>query len=376
MNGTLALWYEGKVLTDASSAATRRPDVRLHVNLWRDLDKEFNFLDVGFLLSGAQDLDRLNLFLPAPLTAARIYDLSTALKDADTLNAVFNDVATLIREDDRDFTVMTATSTRVIHHVDVESDLAVSAINIPGDKQGTIVALKSRICGEIAGDADPLREHYVRLRIFLQDDARNLFTTEDNTAGVGLSLSQDVLETTEFRLNERRSYPPSILQRATAGAVRLASVHYFLIRRKEFQLSSQHTNFRKIRYLEHDIWTNYLNVGHDPARTERNKLADGMIIYQWREVAEGDKSLDDFIAYASFRTARPRILAYFIAILAIGGVGSAAFGVMSAMLSATFLAIGWSKPSDGYLAALAGLVLAMVALLPMTVSAYLTWRRR
>ena len=373
MNGTLALWYESKSSSGVDilgpSRPVRAPIVRLHVNLWRDIDKAFNFLDVGFLLSEAQDLERLYLYLPAPLDRGSIFDLSNALKDADTLNAVFNEVAEVEREADEHFTVKTASAVRMIHHVDPKLDLAVNAVNVPGRGQGTIFALKSELCRRISNEAAPAHEHYVRLRVFLRGQARNLFTTDDKTAGLGLSLTQDVLETTEFRLNERRSYPPSMLQRATLGQVRLKSVHYFLIRSKEFQLGSQHQNFRKVRYLENDIWTNYLAVGQPDKRPfGRAKLAEGMIIYQWREIADDEKTLNDFIAYASFRMARTKILAYLVAILAIGGVGSALLNVTIAGLGWGYGQLGWERLGAGYADLYAGLTLGAVALLPMTIA--------
>lgn len=381
MNGTLALWYEpastklanqDQVVVPASA-----PSVRLHVNLWRDLDKTFNFLDVGFLIDEASTLGRLYLFLPAKLELSSISDLSGALKDIDTLNAVFNEVAEIVSESDYDFTVRTLKSTRKIHGVDIQRDISRTEINVPGGSTGTILALKSNFCRRIANEPDSSMEHYVRLRIFLRGDARDLFTTEDKAAAVGLALNQDVLETTEFRINESRSYPPSILRRATDGRINLKSVHYFLIRNKDFQLGSQHQTFRKVRYLEKDIWSNYLTVGHpQKGRKPAECLNDGMIIYQWRELAPKDVSLDDFIAYASFRTSRPRIFAYLMAILAIGGVGSAVNNITVALVGHVSGWLGRQPPKTGYANLYAAAALGILAVLPMLISkATKQWRR-
>ncbi len=366
MNGTLALWFEGTPAT--FSGPTTPPTIRLHVNLWRDLDRRVNFLDIGFLLSDVSCLGRLYLYLPAPISLPSVLDLSDALKDADTLNAVFNEVATIVREEDDHFVIQHDDgSERFVHSVSPGKDMTVHRINVPGRGQGTVIALTSALCARIRQGAGGA-EHYVRLRILLQGASRNLFTTEDTGAGIGLSLTQDVLETTEFRLNERRSFPPTILQRATAGRVNLRSVHYFLIRSKDFQLGSQHQNFRKVRYLEHDIWTGYLAIGRTAKwLPPRSHGAGGMVIYQWRELAEkGGKGLDDFIAYASFRTAQPKIIAYVIAVLAIGVVGSAMLNVAVTVLQHAYVGMERPVPGAGWLnlyVALIGLV--MVALLPM-----------
>lgn len=378
MNGTLALWHEPRSDLDSGflrniAKNVRRPlaaapVVRLHVNLWRDLDKSFNFLDVGFLLSDASKLGRLHLYLPAPLENDAIVDLSAALKDADTLNAVFNEVADVDGEADNHFTVKTTSGKRKIHHVDVQREVQLMPMNSPGRGQGTVIALTSDLCARIAGDSDHNGEHYVRLRIFLRGEARSLFTTEDQTRGVGLSLLQDVIETTEFRLNESRSYPPSMLERASRGRVRLASVHYFLIRSRAFQIGSQHATFRKVRNLEDDIWDGYLAVGQPPSSARRSRLGEGMIIYQWREIAEEGKSLDDFIAYASFRTARPKIAAFLIAIVALGGLGSAILNITTNLIASLGGTFGWG-PGPITLNVIAAALLAAFVGLPTAVSA-------
>ena len=370
MNGTLALWYERKP-ADAPGGEPKEsqpPVVRLHVNLWRDIDKNFNFLDVGFLLEEVSHLERLYLYLPAPIDAGWVFDLSSALKDPDTLNAVFNEVASVEGEADRHFTINNGSGKlRTIHAVDPVRDLEISPVNVVGRENGTIIALKTSLCDRITDFSRHDQEHYVRLRIFLRERARNLFTTEDSSVGVGLSLAQDVLETTEFRLNERRSYPPMILQRTAQGQVRLKSVHYFLIRSKNHQLGSQHQSFRKLRHLESDIWNSYLKIGQpSKRRTHTKRQADGMIIYQWREIAEDGKQLDDFIAYATFRVVKDKIFPYLVAILAIGGVGSAIHTIDVNLVKWQAGLHGWTDVGGDIHASLyTAIFLAALALLPM-----------
>jgi hypothetical protein len=410
MNGTLALWYESKADPDPDERVDNNaaagtgmevgdpdkpvpseevgvpvvpPVVRLHVNLWRDIGKKFNFLDVGFNLEETADLDRLYLYLPAPIEITSIYDLSNALKDADTLNAVFNEVAVVEREADEHFIIKTDNSRRIIHNVDPSRDVSVLPVPIPGRPCGTTITLKSALCARINDPNNKAPQHYVRLRIFLHGDAQNLFTTEDGATSLGLSLTQDMLETTEFRLNERRSFPHVILERAAKGQVRLGSVHYFLIRSKDHQLGSQHQNFRKVRHLEPDIWTSYLRVGQPASRRwSRRPRADGMIIYQWRAIALNDKVtnkpvyLDDFIAYASFRIAKDKILAYFVAALAIGGVGGALLNIGLSGL-AWFLRIIERGPyGNGVSNLITGFILGVLALTPMWLSKLRRWWRK
>lgn len=412
MNGTLALWYESNdalprpgsagpssapetvepllpegaepsstLLGKEPWSAPSQPRLKLHVNLWRDLDKKFNFLDVGLLLTNVEKIDRIYLYLPTQIDLGDVFDLSGALKDVETLNAVFNEVSNLVRDKDRYFLVTAKPrKLRAIYKIDVSRDISIDPVNVPGKPNGTIIALNNSLCSEIVQADKSHKEHYVRLRIFLDGPAQNLFTTEDRAASVGLALTQDILETTEFRLNERRSFPPDVLQRTIDGQFFLESIHYFLIRSRDYQLSSQHQNFRKVRRLEDEIWSSYLSVGK-PTPRSHNRSADGMTIYQWRELAgtkAGEKqSIDDFIAYASFRTGRPRIWTYLIAILAIGGVGGAILNVVLSALGRSLRALGFPQPGPGYANLYAGLFLAAFALAPMVVAGInRAWKRR
>lgn len=325
MNGTLALWYEGR--TPGGSAGAPRPEVRVHVNLWRDLDHRFNFLDIGLQIGSVDDLGRLYLYFPVDIRTNPITDLSRVMKDESTLKAVFNNVAEVVREEDSFFVISLSDDPDqlTIHHIDVSTDLTIEPVNVPGHPPGATLTFTSSLCKRLrkAGGT----QQYVRLRIHLGGAARNLFTTEDRAPGMGLALSQDVVETTEFRLNERRSYPPDIFRRASAGRIVLRSVHYFLIRSKRFQLGSQHQNFRKLRHLEADIWKGYLAYGRASTRASE-KQAREMIIYQWRDAAQAPAELDDFIAHASFRALRHQVSLFIVAALVIGGIGNALLNVV------------------------------------------------
>lgn len=160
-----------------------------------------------------------------------------------------------------------------------------------------------------------------------------------------------------------------MLERASRGRVRLVSVHYFLIRSRAFQIGSQHATFRKVRNLEDDIWDSYLAIGQSSSAGRRSRLGEGMIIYQWREIAEEGKSLDDFIAYANFRTARPKITAFLIAIVAIGGLGSAILNITTNLVASMGGIIGWN-PGQLILNVIAAVLLASFVGLPMAVSAF------
>lgn len=376
MNGTLALWYEPRPRKDGESPPPR-PEIRAHVNLWRDLDSRFNFLDIGLQLDTMQDVARLYLYFPVEIRGDALLDLSGVMKDGSTLKAVFNDVAEIQREEDDFFVISLADGDNelAIHHIDVARDIILEPVNVPGRASGTTLTFKSALCERLRRTVGA--QPYLRLRIHLGGPARNLFTTEDRAPGLGLALARGVVETTEFRLNERRSFPPDIFRRANSGRIVLKSVHYFLIRNKRFQLGSQHQHFRKLRHLEADIWKGYLAFGRTPMSRASERRARGMIIYQWRAMAEAGMELDDFIAHASFSALRHQVPLYLMAALAIGGIGSAILNITLALIGAGSAALGGSSLSALVANILA--VAALAAMIGMVISAAAIWdwmRRR
>jgi hypothetical protein len=296
--------------------------------------------------------------------------LSGALKDSDTLNAIFNEVTDIEREEDNYFVTKTGDDRRrAIHHLNTAADLTVGYVNVPGGARGTVIALTSRLCRRIASAPGELQ--YVRLRVSLRDRAKNLFSVTDIASPIGFALNEDILETTEFRLNERRSYPPSILSRATGHEVTLNGVYYFLIRSKGHQLASQHQTFRKARNLEKDIWEGYISFpdGENRAAERAARNSAGMIIYQWRELANEKKNakLDDFLAYATFRSSKPRIGAYVVAALAIGGVGGAMLNIALSVVRVGFDWMEWARPAAWAANASGALLLIFVAAVSLAV---------
>tara|TARA_R110002051_G_scaffold103257_1_gene175028 strand:+ start:198 stop:1292 length:1095 start_codon:yes stop_codon:yes gene_type:complete len=353
-----------------------RPEVRVHVNLWRDLDSQFNFLDIGLQLGNIDDVARLYLYFPVEIRAGAVVDLSGVMKDESTLKAVFNDVAEVLREEDDFFVISLADGIEnlAIHHIDVSKDISLEPVNVPGRSAGTTLTFKSSLCSRLQGPIGA--QPYLRLRIHLGGPARNLFTTEDRAPGLGLALARGVVETTEFRLNERRSFPPDIFRRANSGRIILKSVHYFLIRSKRFQLGSQHQNFRKLRHLEGDIWKGYLAVGRTPASRASERRASEMIIYQWRAMAKDGGALDDFIAHASFSALRHQVPLYLMAALAIGGLGSAVLNITLALVDIGTTAIRGSSLPILYANILALAALGVMIGTVIGVAALVGWIRR
>lgn len=324
MKGTLALWYEPR-----NPPVEERVRVELHLNLWRDLPSRANFLDVGMLFDNPEGMQRFYLYVPATLEAEQIGDLSEILKF--TANAVFNDVVELGAEQEGRYeTVRSGARDTVfrIHPDDIELSDAGDAVVGAGTRvtfRGDLVSRMHRATGR----------SYLRFRIRLSGDAEGLFSSEVLAKDRIFLSAAGQLEVTEFRLNERRSYPSRIADRQAEGNFRITRIHYFLIRDLQYQLISQHAPFDKIRRMEAKLWLKYLASAY-PEGADRitAELAERLVIYHWKEkerVAANagqeakldvEGGLSDFIAFASFQTTRTKLILYASMIILLGAAGS------------------------------------------------------
>ena len=306
MTGSVAFWYE-----PMGSSAKKAPKVELHFNLWRDLIvRGSNYLDVGFLFKSvanddlredaSKSTDSFFLFFPGNFRLEQLSDLSLLMEHGSTLNAVFNDVVAITERHEHWFkTEINGKSHLTFHRVNVASDIEIQIIEAENNLLGAIFVFKRSFCDRLTGDGD----HYFRLRFVLDGRTRDLFSSDTQPSDWFAVSSFVRTELTEFRLNERRSFPSAIADR-TRHFFDLVTVHYFLMRALRFELSDAHTNFHKMRRLEADLWRHYLRgtpPGQEPSWRVRRALARGAardtLIYHWR-VTNDEKFVPDFIALA------------------------------------------------------------------------------
>jgi len=315
MEGTLALWY------DPIEREREQPSVELHVNLWRDLSADFNFLDIGFRLKSLANLRRFHLYFPVPVRIEHLRDLTDTLRYGDTLKAVFNDLVTAGTGDAYSYlTELDGAPHLTVHRFDPRTDVQFEPLAaMPLD--GTIVTFGEELCSRMR-DAGP-GDHYLRLRVSLDGPSRDLFSSEVASGDWRLNTATGITEVTEFRFNERRSYPEDVARRASNRSFAIERIHYFLIRDLEHQLTSQHRQLRNIRRLEGALWTAYLQGEPRSSGTWRAppSVMRRLTIYHW-SASNKDGPIEAFTAFASFRAARAHLLLYAIAIVLLGALGS------------------------------------------------------
>ena len=322
MEGTLALWFDP---FDIGAAA---PRLELHVNLWRDLSADFNFLDIGFRLTDLANLRQFHLFFPVPVRLGSLSDLADTLRYGDTLKAVFNDLVVAGTGDAQTYaTELDGQYHLTIHRFDVAQDLSLEVVATP-PFDGTILTFGEELCSRLRAVGGG--EQYLRLRIHLDGRSRDLFTRDIASGDWRLATTTGITEITEFRFNERRSYPEAVARRARDSAFDIERIHYFLIRDIEHQLTNQHRQLRNLRKLEGQLWTPYLQGEPTSSGAWRapTKVVRRLAIYHWSTEAkrsEGSGAMiyvKAFTAFASFRAARSHLGIYALAIVLLGAMGS------------------------------------------------------
>jgi hypothetical protein len=273
------------------------------------------------------------------------------MEHGKTLNAVFNDVVTITRYNERSFqTMIEGRPHPTFHNIDLTEDVEFQKIEVEPARLGTLVTFKRSLSQQFEASGD----HYIRIRFELDERTHDLFSSEQSPSEGFLNSSFNRTELTEFRLNERRSFPDEIRQRISSERndyFKLVTVHYFLMRDRQFELVEAHTHFRKMRLLEDDLWRHYLvgtppgagSVGREKAiRRVRNKI----LIYQWRVDADSTPSIKDFIAFANFRSPIPNLLIYAIVIVVLGGLGAAIDAILANIYKDLIPRIGYASPGD------------------------------
>ncbi|MDE2475134.1 MAG: hypothetical protein KGO48_08825, partial [Alphaproteobacteria bacterium] len=228
--------------------------------------------------------------------------------------------------------------------------------------------------------------NYVRLRLVLAGELKWLFAREVTPSDWPFVTSFYRNKIVEFRLNEKRNFPDEIKRLYSArDRVLIEAVHYFLIRDVRVELARSHTDFRKMRKLEPNLWKGYL-------REFGNVNFENMIIYHWRkvardrttcsrgptEIADGKLGVDDFIALCSFRELRGNVLLYIAAIVLLGAIGNST----QAFFTASFRASGISdallqlRLFTGFALALAAIYISVSLVAYLGSFAAFTHRRR
>lgn len=280
-------------------------ELECHFNLWmlkgintRKHDKLDCFLDIGMMLSHAEEMTHINIFVPDRLDKLNIQDLGLAFKNTALVSSVFNeDYGVLARAKEKTIEVQRANGERLfdIYMLDLENDVSVEC-----QFGGSIIRIQ-------LPDHLKDKKHYyrVRLKCAFVDQAGYIYKPPASSILEGAFFQTELID---FRLNEKRNLHSSLLEVLRQnGDVCFTKTHFFLMREASDDYVFSHKPPGG-RQLEKDIWKVYVGEAYS---------FEQITAYHWKEsVPHG--SFNVFVKFRSFHSSWRTILTAIVAIIIIG----------------------------------------------------------
>ena len=258
-----------------------------HFNLWmlnrlghKPNEKLDCFLDIGIMLHQQDEATHINIFLPDQINKSNVQDLGAVFKDkTELVSAVFNeDYGILTRAKEKTIEVQQADTTLLfdIYMLDLEND----------------VSIESKFGGSTISIHIPEhlknKKHYYRIRLkcAFVDNIGYIYNPPASSILEGAFFQTELID---FRVNEKRNLPSSLLETVRRnGDVGFTKTHFFLMREASDDYIFSHKPPGG-RQLEKDIWKTY--VGEDYSFEQ-------ITAYHWKEAV----SHDSFSVFAKFRS--------------------------------------------------------------------------
>ncbi|MGF1924794.1 MAG: hypothetical protein ACQUHE_11495 [Bacteroidia bacterium] len=346
----MALWYQWRAPAKGGSSDAK---VELHVNLWRlsasptlrrrvanfwyktkrrvswkeipIVSNDVNFLDIGILFKDSSSLASFSLYIPGKIQQEDIEDLGVKLKKQKILMAVFNEPLVAVEgEGSESFVINNSLGAPTIlcHPIKPGRDTTIGISNSQTYGEATIISFG----GSLRSRFDEKLKNYIRFRINLSHEVASNFVTEELSQDRAFQSSFKRDEVVEFRLNEQRSLPPDIAQRAEPGDqahFAIDAIHYFVIRDTQWDLVLSQGKENKVRLMEQDLWDEYAFSGKPKEFRKRRHF-----IYHWKEKSVGGNPITDYNALAKFRRSDTGIPRYVLWVIFGGALGSTSASIL------------------------------------------------
>lgn len=281
-------------------------ELECHFNLWmlnrinhRRSEKLDCFLDIGIKLHHRDESTHINIFIPDRIDKSNVQDLGIIFKDnTELVSAVFNeDYGVLTHAKEKTIEVQQADKTPLfdIYMLDFENDVSIVR-QFGGSTIGIHIPehLKNKV-------------HYYRIRLkcAFVDKIGYIYTPPASSILEGAFFQTELID---FRVNEKRILPDSLLEMIRQnGAVVFTKTHFFLMREASDDYIFSHKPPGG-RQLEKDTWKTY--VGEDYSFEQ-------ITAYHWKEATSHD-SFSIFAKFRSFHSGWRTILIAIGAIIFLG----------------------------------------------------------
>lgn len=296
--GSFALWFEpsGYVTEDF------RADV--HFNLWDLHGRKTKppCLDVGIKISAPQGYSKIFFYVPWTIDKGDLCDLGQHLKTTEILCTVFNE----------DYTVAQDAQSKVLHIEDATKMplFDIYCLDIEND-----AGLQHRYNGTLLSISRPKQfegsstTEYYRFRI--QSNCFNEMIKSYSPRNIFLQSAVSITEAIDFRFNDYRSLPPSLLEMMRTGkSYEIGKVHFLLITESDVDLLYSSIS-PTARELEKGTWKKYYD-----------KLSSANVVaYHWKFKSETkEKLIENCIMFVKTRVHKCNWKTILLYIFVAGGL--------------------------------------------------------
>lgn len=306
---SFALWF------GASTNVTENYWADVHFNLWNLHYKQAcpPCLDIGIKIYAPQGYSKVFFYVPFTISKEDICDLGQYLKTTEILCTVFNE----------DYTIAQEAQSKVLH---IENNSKSSIINIYCLDINNDVSIEHRFDGTLISFCRPQQlagskvTEYFRLRI--SSEKLGEIIKCYNPRNIFLQSAVSIVEAIDFRFNDYRSLPPSLLEVMRNGkSYQIGKVHFLLILESDVDL--QFSSVCPVaRELEHGIWKKYYD-----------KLGNkNVVAYHWKFKSDSkDKLIENCIMFVKTKVYKcnwQTIIIY----LVVAGILAILFNLLSQLL--------------------------------------------
>lgn len=280
--------------------------------------------------SGIENFEAIKIFFPFNVTEnSYVASLGRTVCNTPTLiSAIFNTRVKETKHDGErmDITFRHEKDSKLRFHSQIalgpHGD-GVTLNRLSGGSPGTTLSFPIKLFKREKEERLDDLPHYFRFRIKMSAEDKSVISQTYSAKDSWLLSHFDSTEIVDFRVNEIRNLPAQIRSKLEYDSY-ISSVHFFLIRETNSEHKLSHTEFKRCRVLEKDLWETYLKEDD-----QRITLPEKMLIYHWREFSKRDQDgkllehLENFSAFAKFSktvVSTFTIIVFILSLIVIGAV--------------------------------------------------------
>lgn len=295
----------------------------LHFNYWLLERDNIEYLDIGIRIKGYQPFKSFNFYFPFEVEEADYYSELGAIicKDSEILSTVFNSSVEGIAPSEKSgwYDIKLAdgadkSDLRFFTYLPLAPTYDGVRISNVKHVPGSEIIFPSRLF-----EMTCQKESYFRFRLKLKESSRGVISKTTKASDSWFTNHFERSELVDFRLNEARLLPTAIRQKVASRPL-ITKIHFFLIRDANAEYKASHSEYKRCRLLEEELWSKYL--GDVKINEESN-----MLIYQWSAKAQITQEdvepeyLHKFSAFARFIQRKVRAKDILIALIVVLLVG-------------------------------------------------------